>query len=89
MPGQAESLPSLHAGNDEAQFERNIGEVPPYVMGPAARACGGCHRAQMLREDDADKLTAFNDHVRTFGYLIEDDEGIWDAVVEKIMAIFN
>jgi N-acetyl-anhydromuramyl-L-alanine amidase AmpD len=58
-------------------------------MGPAARACGACHRAQMLRADDADKLAAFNDHVRTFGYLVEDDTGVWDAVVEKIMSVFN
>jgi OmcA/MtrC family decaheme c-type cytochrome len=91
VPDQSRSLPSLHAGNDTLKGDatRNIGEVPLYVMGPAARACGACHRAQMLRADDADKLAAFNDHVRTFGYLVEDDTGVWDAVVEKIMSVFN
>jgi OmcA/MtrC family decaheme c-type cytochrome len=91
VPDQSRSLPSLHAGNDTLKGDatRNIGEVPLYVMGPAARACGACHRAQMLRADDADKLAAFNDHVRTFGYLVEDDTGVWDAVVEKIMAVFK
>jgi OmcA/MtrC family decaheme c-type cytochrome len=89
VPNQAQSLPSLHAGSDDAQFDRNIPDVPQYVMGPAARACGACHRAQALNADDADKLNAFNEHVRTFGYLVENDDGVWEAVVDKIMAIFN
>ena len=89
VPNQAQSLPSVHAGNDDAQFERNIGDVPPYVMGPASRACGACHRAQALNADDFDKLNAFNDHVRKFGYLVENDDGVWEAVVDKIMSIFN
>jgi hypothetical protein len=88
VPDQSRSLPSLHSASDDVA-DRNMRDVPPYVMGPAARACGACHRAQMLRADDADKLAAFNDHVRTFGYLVEDGDGVWDAVVEKIMAIFN
>jgi OmcA/MtrC family decaheme c-type cytochrome len=87
VPDQSKSLPSLHSGNDDVEG-RNIGEVPPYVMGPAARACGACHRAQMLRADDADKLTAFNRHVETFGYLVENDDGVWDKVVETIMSMF-
>jgi hypothetical protein len=88
VPDQARSLPSLHSASDEVDG-RNIKNVPAYVMGPAARACGGCHRAQMIRADDANKLAAFNQHVKTFGYLVENDDGVWDAVVDKIMSIFN
>ena len=90
VPDQSKSLPSLHAGNDvNNTTQRNIGTVPQYVMGPAARACGACHRAQMIRADDANKLAAFNQHVKTFGYLVEDGEGVWDTVVDTIMSIFN
>jgi nitrate/TMAO reductase-like tetraheme cytochrome c subunit len=87
IPDQSRSLASLHSGNDDVE-DRNIGEVPRYVMGPAARACGACHRAQMIKADDANKLAAFNEHVKTFGYLVEDDEGVWDTVVESIMSMF-
>jgi len=87
VPDQSRSLASLHSGNDDVE-DRNIGEVPPYVMGPAARACCACHRAQMLKADDANKLAAFNAHVKTFGYLVEDDEGVWDTAVETIMSMF-
>ena len=89
VPDQSKSLPSLHAGSDDTQFERNINDVPRYVMGPASRACGACHRAQMLRADDANKLAAFNEHVKTFGYLVEDGDGVWDEVVKKIMLMFE
>jgi len=90
VPDQSKSLPSVNAGNDvNNTTDRKIGTVPQYVMGPAARACGACHRAQMLRADDADKLAAFNDHVRTFGYLVENGDGVWETVVDKIMTIFE
>ena len=87
VPDQSKSLPSLHSGSDDVE-DRNIGTVPRYVIGPAARACGACHRAEMIKADDANELAAFNEHVKAFGYLVEDDEGVWDTVVETIMSMF-
>ena len=58
---QSESLPhtlSASSMNDagpdgEDTWMRNIGSVPAYVTGPGARACGGCHRADIIAEDSA------------------------------------
>lgn len=99
VPDQSKSLPSLHSGTDEVTtWDRNIGNVEPFVTGPASRACGACHRANLVKEDDFDGLLAFNQHTKAGGYLIEDPnrvdggttgEGVWDKVVELIMALFN
>jgi len=89
VPDQAKSLPGLLSGSDTFNKTRNIGDVPSYVTGPASRACGGCHRAQMINEDNASELTAFFQHTKANGYLVENDEGILDSVIQKIMGIFN
>ena len=68
---------------------RNIGYVPSYVTGPSARACGGCHRADIIAEDSAGNLAAFNAHTGANGYLIEDDDGVYEKVVDKIMSMFE
>jgi len=99
VPDQAGSLPSLHSGTDEVTTaDRNIGHIEAFVTGPASRACGACHRAHMIKEDDAGRLAAFNQHTKQGGYLIEDPErvdggttgqGLWDKVVEVVMALFK
>jgi hypothetical protein len=88
VPDQSKSMPSLHAGSDTVA-DRNIGSVPKYVTGPASRACGGCHRADLVNEDDAAGLAAFNQHTKTNGYLIEETGSVLDSVIETIMSIFN
>ena len=73
VPDQTKSFPSLSSGADTfTGMTRNIGAVPPYIMGPASRACGGCHRANFINTDDAGSLASFNSHTRTFGYLIDE-----------------
>ncbi|GAB6083020.1 hypothetical protein JCM30471_19340 [Desulfuromonas carbonis] len=89
VPNQANSLPGLHSAADTLNKDRNIGAVPSYVTGPASRACGGCHRAQMINEDAAGDLAAFNAHVKTNGYLVQNAAGVLDAVIAKIMAMFQ
>jgi OmcA/MtrC family decaheme c-type cytochrome len=90
---QAESLSARLSGSYENEtWDRKIGDVPAYVTGPSARACGGCHRAAFINEDDASALTAFYQHTKANGYLVEDegdDSGVWEAVVEEIMAFFT
>ena len=74
VPDQTKSFPSLSSQADIFKGRtRNIGLVPYYIMGPASRACGGCHRANFINTDDAGGLGSFNSHTRSFGYLI--DEG--------------
>ena len=72
--------------------DRNIGDVPSYVTGPASRACGGCHRAVLINEDKASELASFMQHTRLGGYLIEagdDATGTLGTVIDEIMAIFK
>ena len=88
VPDQSKSLPSVLSASDDVA-DRNIGTVPSYVVGPASRACGACHRAEMIKDDDAGRLAAFFAHTAANGYLVENDDGVWDTVVETVMAIFK
>jgi OmcA/MtrC family decaheme c-type cytochrome len=76
--------------------ERNIGNVPSYVTGPASMACGGCHRANYISEDRAGDLVAFNQHVANGGYLVDPAEQDPDEevdllyqAIDKIMSLFE
>jgi len=99
VPDQSKSLPSLHSGTDEVTtWDRNIGHIEPFVTGPASRACGACHRAHLIKEDDAGGLVAFNQHTKAGGYLVEDPDrvdggttgmGVWDTIVEAVMSLFK
>jgi hypothetical protein len=88
VPDQSKSLPGvLSASDNVTTMDRNIGTVPSYVTGPASRACGGCHRAECINEDNAGELAAFNQHTKMGGYLVEN--GDVNAVIETIMAPFK
>lgn len=93
VPDQSKSLPGVLSGSATLKgLDRNIGTVPSYVTGPASRACGGCHRAQLINEDDANGLVSFLQHTKMGGYLIEggtDPTGILDTVTGAIMAMFQ
>jgi len=94
VPDQSASLPGLASPSDSPLdgWDRNIGEVPSYVTGPASRACGGCHRAELINEDAAGELMLFNQHTRQGGYLIEageDADTTLNTVIDQIMAIFK
>jgi len=78
---------------------RNIGAVPEYVVGPASKACGGCHRADMISGDNIGEIASFNAHTDAFGTLVKndtaDDEGTPDddevlfGIIDKIMTWFE
>ncbi len=106
VPDQSESMPGLQAASDtvatwysldenglavEDAAGRNIGDIPEYVTGPASRACGGCHRARLINQDEAGALGALNSHVDTNGYLIENDEedSVLYDVIFYIMGLFE
>jgi OmcA/MtrC family decaheme c-type cytochrome len=90
VPDQSQSMPGvLRASWDIA--DRNIGTVPEAVTGPASRACGGCHRAELINEDEAGELASFNAHTEAFGTLVEndDDDIILFGIIDKIMTWFE
>ncbi|MCJ7623729.1 MAG: hypothetical protein MUO76_09520, partial [Anaerolineaceae bacterium] len=94
VPDQAASLPGLLSASDTVEG-RKIGDVPSYITGPAARACGGCHRAELINEDDVGGLMAFSQHIKQGGYLVEggaDNQATQDSllkIINEIMAIFE
>jgi hypothetical protein len=94
VPDQTASLPGLLSASDSPLngWDRNIGEVPEFVTGPAARACGSCHSADLINEDAAGELTLLNLHLKQGGYRIEagdDDVGTLMSVIDEIMAFFG
>jgi OmcA/MtrC family decaheme c-type cytochrome len=88
VPDQSKSLPGVLSAADSVDG-RTIGAVPAYVTGPGSRACGSCHRTELINEDAAGQLAAFNEHAATFGYALENDTGVLDAAIAKIMAFFK
>ena len=96
VPDQSKSMPGILSGSASIEtWDRNIGNVPAYVTGPASRACGACHRTHFINEDDAGDLISFYQHTKQGGYLIEegtDDLNIDDLlmkVIDYIMALFE
>jgi OmcA/MtrC family decaheme c-type cytochrome len=93
VPNQSKSLPGLLSASDVLQGkDRTIDDIPSYVTGPATRACGGCHRAELIKEDNANGLALFNRHTAQYGYMIEAGEKPLDtlnSVFDQIMALFK
>ena len=90
VPDQSKSMPGvIRASWDIA--DRNIGTVPEYVTGPASRACGACHRADLINADLAGDLASFNAHTAAFGTLEENDSDdlILYGIIDKIMGMFH
>jgi predicted CXXCH cytochrome family protein len=70
---------------------RNIGKVPALVTGPASRACGGCHKAVEINEDNEARLASFNSHMSMGGYNVENDAaGTYVyKMIDRIMTFFK
>jgi len=77
---------------------RNINNVPSYVIDPSSRACGGCHRADLIKTDDASGLASFNQHTAAGGYLVDTSQTstVWTSataylygVIQNIMSYFG
>ena len=96
VPDQSKSLPGLLSATDAVtSMDRAIGDLPLYITGPASRACGGCHRAELIKEDKASELVSFIQHTKQGGYIIEgganntEAQGPLMTVINEIMAIFK
>ncbi len=61
------------------------------VTGPASRACGGCHRADLIIEDAAGELASFDAHTQMGGTYVENDaeDTVLYGVIDKIMSLFD
>jgi len=105
VPDQSKSMPGLLSGSDapltwydkddpsqENPAGRNISSnIGEYVTGPASRACGGCHRADLINADAAGALASFNAHTEAGGTYVENDaadDNLY-GIIEKIMSMFE
>jgi len=88
IPDQSKSMPGLLSATDESP---GISDTPEVVVGPAARACGGCHRAQFIKEGDSNGYTLFNEHTKRFGYRVENDDNddLLYTIISYIMGLFQ
>ncbi|MDF1526935.1 MAG: cytochrome c3 family protein [bacterium] len=93
VPSQSDSMPGLiSASRPAADFgwERDIVDEPEYVTGPAARACGACHKAGYINHDDAAGLWLLNQHFEAYGYLWENDSSdvILNFIIDSVFSVY-
>jgi hypothetical protein len=72
VPDQGRSLPGVLSGTKTVTGRTGLGTYAAQITGPAARACGGCHRAAAINESDGNKLAAFVAHTNDFGSAVMD-----------------
>ncbi|HEY4699791.1 MAG TPA: hypothetical protein VIH27_05410, partial [Nitrososphaerales archaeon] len=94
VPDQSKSLPGVLSGSDPAPkgFNRKISGIQSLITGPAARACGACHKVPMINEDAYSELIVFNQHTKQGGFLIDVGTNVADTLrtaINKIMGIFH
>ncbi len=93
VPSQLASLPGILSATDTINgWDRAIPDLPSVVTGPGARACGGCHRAELINEDNAGELIPLLVHMENGGYSVEAGEqplDTLDAVIQQIMGFFQ
>jgi len=88
VPNQQVSLAALQSPSETNDTTtRAISGIPSVVTGPASNACGGCHRAMLINEDDAGGLTSFNQHTKQFGYRVDNEPGVQATIWETIQSI--
>ncbi len=84
IPDQSKSMPGLLS-------KSLVGGTPELVTGPAARACGGCHRAEFTKEGDTTGYVTFIEHTKRFGYAVQNDDSdnMLYAVIRYMMGLFQ
>ncbi|HZZ85221.1 MAG TPA: hypothetical protein VFE30_11840 [Anaeromyxobacteraceae bacterium] len=98
VPAANKSLPGIQSASASLTgTSRTINGVPSVVTGPGSRACGGCHRAEAINDDNAGKLGLYDDHTGgSFGYRQVPDgtvnkttTDVWNAIITKLKTIIS
>lgn len=90
VPDQAKSLPGILSASETTNgWDRNMGEFPAYVTGPAIRACGGCHRAEQINEDSYGGLVTLNQHMTQGGYMVEAGDDAAATLAEEFARVME
>lgn len=88
VPDQSVTLPGKLSAADTVEY-RDITGVESTIVGPGARACGGCHRSHYINEDDFSGLVSFNAHTKLNGYGVSASDVTWDSVLATVMGYFG
>jgi len=90
IPDQTAELPAPISGLEFAG-----GDTSGITYGPAATACGGCHRGAAYQNyvdgDSAalSELNSINAHFKTFGYGVNTDDMSWTDVVTRVKELLG
>jgi len=95
-PAQDKSMAGILSPSDNVagrainQATATGDDVPAYVTGPGSRACGACHRAVMIKEDQAAELASFNQHTKDGGYLLVPGTiATLETAINAVLPTFN
>ncbi|WP_415238504.1 multiheme c-type cytochrome [Seleniivibrio woodruffii] len=83
VPDQSKAIGGILSGSEGKNTTAD-----QFTYGPAAVACGGCHRAYPLIIGDAGKLASFNAHTKTFGYKVAVSDMSYLDVVKAVFKLF-
>ncbi len=90
VPNQALSMPGVLSNTDFATTRNIAATDNDVITGPAARACGACHRAEAIIANagagDAILLAELNSHMTTFGYMLPSPPA---KILDVILQVFS
>ena len=88
VPDQSKSMPGVLSATD-AIPGMSIPSTDTTVVGPAARACGACHKGEAIKENEGSEFASISRHMADNGYQIENTDSVLDIVIKKIMSMFQ
>lgn len=83
VPNQSKSLGGVISGSEDANTTAD-----QFISGPAAVACGGCHRAYPVITGNTSDLASFNAHTSTFGYRVALSDKPYSEVLKLVFDLF-
>jgi OmcA/MtrC family decaheme c-type cytochrome len=87
VPDQTKSLGGVVSGFYDATTGKLSGKNN--ITGPAAIACGGCHKAILFEEGGEDAVTAFNAHTKTMGYRVSTDVLSFQDLIDSVFNLLK
>jgi hypothetical protein len=93
VPDQSKSLPGILSASSEPKNKtRGIGPVKSVIVGPGTRACGSCHKAELINQDSVGWFAMLNQHLSQGGYTVEVGDKPADTlmgVIKQMMSMFK
>ena len=87
VPAQSKSLGGVVSGFVDPATGKLSGLNN--TTGPAAIACGGCHRAMLFEEGGDDAVTSFNAHTKVNGYRVSTDLISFKDIIDSVFNLLK